>query len=106
MSAAAEVLTCTECGRPMRSAREKAADHPGTIVRGTRELCVTHYKATRAPSPSESHRFPVSVQAAKSVVFATVPERLPQRSDCRVSCCRNPFMCRTQYRCACHGGAA
>lgn len=103
MSTEAEVWVCIECGRPMRSPREKAADHPGTIVRGTRELCVTHYKATRAPSPSEGYRFPVSTQGAKDVVLATVAIHYPQRADCRPSCCKTPYNCARGFQCGCHG---
>ena len=36
------------------------------------------------------------------------PDTLPHddpRGRCRPSCCKNPYFCRTKYRCACHQGA-
>ena len=34
--------------------------------------------------------------------LADYPDTIPQRADCRASCCRNPYICRTGYACACH----
>lgn len=46
---------------------------------------------------------PRFTRLAYDVVFAVVPDaRHPQQSDCRTSCCRNPYICRTGYACACH----
>lgn len=107
MSRAREaVRPCSECARPTRSSKTKLKDLPGTVVRGTKTLCMTCYQRQQRTTPSLSklaseQRAPGKV--VSSAILATVPDaRDPQRSDCRVRCCRNPFMCGTKFRCACH----
>lgn len=101
MSATVErIRPCTECGRMTRPSTESAADHLGTVVRGARNLCITCYYHHRPSPATVAPRF---TRLAYDVVFAVVPDaRHPQQSDCRTSCCKNPFLCRTAYRCACH----
>lgn len=101
------VRPCSECARPTRSSRTKLKDQPGTVVRGAVNLCMTCYQRQQRTTPSLSNLAPeprAPRKAVSSAIFATVPDaRDPQRSDCKVRCCRNPFMCGTQFRCACHG---
>lgn len=68
-----------------RASQMKAADHPGTLVRGNSRLCITCYAGTRLPSTSTGRAAP------KSIVLASISERFPQNTDCRPSCCKTPF---------------
>lgn len=90
------IRPCAGCGRPTRPSGILAMDAPGTIVRGNATMCITCYSGKR-PTP---HR---SAGAPREVVFAIVPDpRHGQRADCRSSCCKTPFMCAREFRCACH----
>lgn len=98
-----EILKCQSCGRSTRHPSVKATDLPGTIVRGTRELCITCYKATRPDVPAARIEGPRIRDVAREIVFAVVEApHEPQQSECRIGCCKNPFMCAQGYRCACH----
>jgi hypothetical protein len=107
MTALERVRPCEECGRPTRPSSSKLDEFPGTVIRGGRGLCMTCYGHIR---PTLGHLEPRATtvrQVSRDVVFAIVPEPVrAQQSDCRVSCCKTPFMCATRYRCACHLGGA
>ena len=96
---------CADCRRMTRPSKTKLADYPDTIVRGSVDRCLSCYLKVRGrPEPSPRAPKQIRITATSSVVLATVPsERFPQRADCRPSCCRNPYICRTGYVCACHG---
>ena len=101
MTVVERIRPCSDCGRMTRPSTERVEDHPGTVVRGARNLCITCYYHHRPTPTTVAPRF---TRLAYDVVFAVVPDaRYPQQSDCRTSCCRNPFLCRTGYRCACDG---
>lgn len=80
-----------------RPSTTRAGEHPGTIVRGSGALCVTCYAAQK---PAES--VSASREVSKGIVLAVIPDRFPQRADCRPSCCRNPYLCRNNFHCSCH----
>lgn len=92
------IRPCSECGRSTRASHMPAVDFPGTVVRGNRERCITCYAALRVPATQ-----PRTIEARTELVLASVPgPRSPQQSDCRIGCCKNPFMCAQGYRCGCH----
>lgn len=98
-----QIVPCGGCGRLTRPSNATIADHPGTIVRGGRDTCITCYKAKHPSDRLVLSNGPMVRAMSREVVFATVPDaRDPQRSDCRLSCCKNPFKCAQNYRCGCH----
>lgn len=100
-----EIIDCVDCGRPTRPTSAKLADYPGTLTRGGQGRCLTCYKATRPPEIRTARDSgPRIVQMPRELVFANVPAaREPQKSDCRASCCKTPFICAKRYHCRCHG---
>ena len=98
------VRPCADCQRMTRPSKSMLKDYPGTIVRGSAERCLTCYLKVRGRSERKPRApKPIRITTTSSVTLATVPgERFPQRADCRPSCCRNPYICRTGYACACH----
>ena len=99
------VRPCVDCKRMTRPSKTKLRDYPNTIVRGNVARCLTCYLKVRGrPESKPRAPKPIRITTTSSVTLATVPgERSPQRADCRPSCCRNPYICRTGYACACHG---
>lgn len=51
---------CTQCDRPMRQTNIPAAERPGTVAKGTKDLCGTCLKAQRdnRPPPQPYKRKP------------------------------------------------
>lgn len=93
------IRPCTECGRTTRPSNARAAEHPGTVVRGNRDLCVTCYSDHRTTVGDRAG----ALYVPASIVLASVPDPAhAQQADCRPSCCRTPYMCARQYRCSCH----
>ena len=99
------VRPCADCKRMTRPSKTKLRDFPNTIVRGNVDRCLTCYLKVRGrPESKPRTPKPIRITTSSNVVLATVPgEQFPQRADCRPSCCRNPYICRTGYACACHG---
>lgn len=98
------VRPCADCRRMTRPSKSKLIDYPETIIRGSAEHCLTCHLKVRGRGESRPRPpKPIRVTVTSLAALATVPaDRLPQRADCRPSCCRNPYICRTGYACACH----
>lgn len=96
MTTLERIRPCTSCGRMTRPSSTSAEEHPDTIVRGSVDLCMTCYWHQK---PEPVHRR----EPLRDLVFAVVPDaHEPQQSECRIGCCKNPFMCGQGYRCDCH----
>ena len=113
----ARVRPCVDCERMTRPSKSRLIDYPDTIVRGSVDRCLTCYLKVRGrPEPKPRAPKPIRVTATSSVVLATVPnDRVPQRADCRPSCCRTPYGHSTvrdhlpvtdPAACRCHGGTS
>ncbi len=98
-----DIKNCVECGRPTRSNRARLADHPGTVGRGARGLCISCYGRQRPTIVTQAGEGPRIRDVAREIVFAVVEApHEPQQSECRISCCKTPYMCAQGYRCGCH----